>query len=215
MTGWRLDLQRWGVWRFCYWRIMDAVKPWLTLCCVHVAQLSAGAVAPTLPEGFRVGVANRDELMSAAHDAAIGLRPAMIDQALARGDICAAAFKDNVLVAYTWRSFTTAPHVDGLWVAFARPYRYGYDAVTHPDFRGLHLQEAVARTTDALCIQRGFPKGIGFVESHNYASLAMELRRGNKRVGWAGYVNAFGRAYPFRSPGTRKHTFSFVRRSSA
>ena len=141
----------------------------------------------------------------------MGLQPSDVEAALSRGDICAAAFRNDRMVAYTWRSFSTAPHVDGLWVEFERPYRYGYKMFTHPDCRGQHLQEAIGGLTDAMCIERGYTRSISFVETHNYPSVATDLRRGNRRVGWAGYLKLFGWVFPFRSPGARRHTFRFVR----
>lgn len=115
------------------------------------------------------------------------------------------------LRSYTWRSFTTAPHVDGLWVAFERPVRYGYKAFTHPDYRGRHLQDLVSYHTDALSLDRGFRDALSIIEAHNFASIASDKRRGNRIVGWAGYIKAFGPVFPFRSPGARRYTFRFVK----
>jgi hypothetical protein len=205
---WRRDWQRWGPLPFFHIRLMVAVKPWFTLCRVHVREHRTEAPAAV---DCVVRIATRTELMSAAGDPAMSLRPESIDAALSRGDICVAAFDGNRIVAYVWRSFSTAPHIEGLWVRFDRPYRYGYKALTLPEFRGRHLQDALALSTDALCNERGFTKGVGIVESHNYPSVRSDLRRGNRLAGWAGYFSLFGKVYPFRSPGARKHTFRFVR----
>lgn len=161
--------------------------------------------------GRTARIATRSELMLAARDPVMGLRPESIDAALERGDMCSAVFEQERMLAYAWRAFSTAPHVDGLWVTFERPYRYGYKSLTHPDYRGQHLQSLASPVTDAACIERGYRKTLGFVESHNYASITNSLRLGNRLVGWAGYFKFFGRVYPFRSPGARKHTFRFVR----
>ena len=74
-----------------------------------------------------------------------------------------------------------------------------------------HQKCAVGRLTDALCLELGYSKSLGIVESHNYASIANSLRLGNQIVGSAGYFKLFGRVYPFRSRGARRHTFRFVR----
>jgi len=208
---WRKDLERWGPLRFLHIRIMLFLRPWLILARVHVRTLSRTARVPELPEGYSVRIATRDELVRAALDTTMGLRLASIDAALDRGDICAAAFDRDRMVAYVWRSFSTAPHVDGLWVTFERPYRYGYKALTHPDYRGQHLQDALSFLTEPPSVERGYTEGLAFVETHNYASIAQDLRRGNRVVGWAGYFKLFGRVYPFRTPGARRHTFKFVR----
>ena len=147
------------------------------------------------------------------------LDPVRIDAALRRGDLCVAAFDHSHdpasdherLVSYTWRSFTTAPHVDGLWVTFERPHRYGYKGFTHPDYRGRHLQDLVTYETDALCIERGFRYGLTIIETHNFASIASNRRRGGRVVGWAGYFKLLGHVLPFRSRGARRHTFRFVK----
>lgn len=189
---------------------MSRLKPWLTLCRVHVRILNPDHDAAPAAEAIRVALATRDELMRAADDPQMGLRGASIDAALARGDICAATFVNDRMVSYVWRSFSTAPHVDGLWVEFERPYRYSYKAFTLPDYRGQHLQDDTVRLTDAMCVERGYPYAIGFVETHNFASLRADTRHGNQHIGWAGYIKLFGRVYPFRSPGARRHTFRFV-----
>jgi hypothetical protein len=211
---WRTDLERWGPLRFLHIRVMSLVRPWLILCRVHSRTLDRNARVPDLPRGYSVRIVTRDDLLQAALDPIMGLDKASIDAALDRGDICAAAFDRDRMVAYVWRSFSTAPHTDGLWVTFERPYRYGYKAFTHSDYRGQHLQDALSFLTEPPSVEQGYTKAISFVETHNYASIAQDLRRHNRVVGWAGYFKLFGRVYPFRTPGARRHSFRFVRRGS-
>ena len=208
---WRKDLERWGVVRFLHIRAMTFLRRWLTLCRVHVRKLDAAAPMPELKAPFTARIATKDDLLEAARDPAMGMQASAIEAALERGDMCGAVFDGDRMVAYTWRSFTTAPHADGLWVTFARPYRYGYKALTRPEYRGMHLQDAAVVVTEAACIERGYTHGVSFVESHNYPSITQDNRRGNRLVGWAGYVKLFGRVYPFRTPGAKRHTFRFVR----
>lgn len=214
---WRNDVSRWGLVRSVYNRTMAWLKPWLTLCVVHVREQDAATRPDVDAPDIAVRVARRAELARAARDPVMELDLAAVDSALQRGDLCVAAFDRNSdperLVAYVWRSFTTAPHVDGLWVTFERPYRYGYKALTHPDYRGRHLSDHVSRHTDALCVQRGYRYALSIIETHNFASIASDRRRGNRVVGRVGYVRLFGRIFPFHSPGARRHTFRFVRSS--
>ena len=91
------------------------------------------------------------------------MRIANVDASLDRGNICAAAFDRDRMVAYVWRSFSTAPHTDGLWVTFERPYRYGYKAFTAPAYRGQHLQ-------DALSAPQQVPRGYGAISYRRKAS---------------------------------------------
>lgn len=212
LDQWRSDIGRWGFLRALHIRVMSSLKRWLTVCRIHTRPLDRTTGMPDLAEGCSVRIATRDELVRAALDPVMGLRTASIDAALDRGDICAAVFDRDRMVAYVWRSFSTAPHADGLWVTFERPYRYGYKAFTRPEYRGQHLQDALSFLTERLGVERGYTEGLSFVETHNYASVAQDLRRGNRVVGWAGYIKLFGRVYPFRTPGARRHTFRFVRR---
>ena len=209
----RSDFERWGAMRFFFIRVAMRFKRWLTLCRIHTRVLDQPAREPLLPKGFSVRVTSREELLRAAQDPVMGLNPANVDAALQRGDLCAATFDGDRMVAYVWRSFSTAPHADGLWVTFERPYRYGYKGFTHPDYRGQHLRDAPVFLTDRLCVERGFTHALAFVELGNLPSIAQDQRRDNRVVGWAGYFKLFGRVYPFRTPGARRHTFRFVRRS--
>ena len=208
---WRNDLKRWGPPRFAYIRMMSFLRRWLILCRITSRAIDPTDRAPDLVEGPSVRIATRAELVRAARDRDMELATAHVEAALNRGDICASAFDGDRIVAYTWRSFTIAPHIDGLWVTFEPPYRYGYKSFTHPEYRGQHLQYHVGRLVDALCAERGYAKSLGFIESHNFSSIANSLRQGNRLVGWAWYIKLFGRVYPFRNPGARNHTFRFVR----
>jgi hypothetical protein len=214
LEQWRSDISRWGALRFAHIRVMSFLRHWLTVCRIHVRPLNASARVPTLPPGYTVRIVTVEDLLEAARDPIMDLRPASIHAALERGDFCASAFDGDRMIAYVWRSFTTAPHVDGLWVTFERPYRYGYKAFTRAEYRGMHLQDALSYLTEPPCIERGYPMAIAFVETHNYSSITQDVRRGNRVVGWAGYLKLFDRVYPFHTPGARKHTFRFVRSRS-
>ena len=113
------------------------------------------------------------------------------------------------MVAYVWRSYSGAPHQDGLWVAFDKPYRYGYKAYTLPDYRGRHLLDNTL--TDPICLSRGYTHGVSFVETHNYSSHINNQRIGNQPVGFAGYIKLAGHSYPFRTPAVKKIGFRFYR----
>jgi hypothetical protein len=215
---WGNDVSRWGLLCAGYIRTMVLLKPWFTLCAVCVREQDPAARSEAQPTGISVRLADRAELLRAAQDPVMELDPVRIEAALRRGDICVGAFDQAVipewLVSYTWRSFTTAPHVDGLWVTFERPHRYGYKGFTHPDYRGRHLPDLVAYETDALCVKRGFRYGLAIIETHNFASIASNQRRDGRIVGWSGYFKVLGRVFPFRSHGARRHSFRFVKFSS-
>lgn len=207
---WKADLARWGWRRTAHKAVMQRLKPWLTLCRVHVRKHDDAPV-PELPEGMSARIASEDELMAAAARPEMGFDPQQIRAALDRGDLCGAVFDGERMVSYVWRSFSTAPHLPHLWVAVEKPYRYGYKGFTHPDYRGRRLLDAATRVTERVCLERGFTHGVGFIETHNYASVVSDLRRGNRCVGWAGYLTVFGRTWPFRTPGVRASSFRFYR----
>ena len=207
------SLNHWGLLKTLHSGLMRFLCPWLTLCRIHVRPLQATAVEDELPDGVSIRRATRNDLLLAVEEMPNELSLDFINDALDRGDFCAGAFDGPHMVSFVWRSFSTAPHLDGLWVAFEKPYRYGYKAYTRPEYRGRHLIKSVTEYTDKLCIERGFTRGIGFVKTDNFASLAAEKKhKGYKGVGFAGYVKVFGKVYPFRSPGAKKSTFQFYRR---
>lgn len=208
---WFADLRRWGLRRFLHKRMMMTLRPLLFLSRIYTRRFAASDMREDPPPGYEVRFASREELLQAAEDPSMGLSPEGVSEALERGDVCSAIFHEGRLVAYMWRSFTRAPHADGLWVAFEKPYRYGYKALTHVDHRGKHLSSVMGPHADFYSLERGFDHTIGFVETHNYPSITSEVRRGNRPIGYAGYLRAFGRVFPFRSPGVRRAGFAFYR----
>ncbi|MBM4202825.1 MAG: hypothetical protein FJ194_01565 [Gammaproteobacteria bacterium] len=187
-------------------------SPWFVLARVSVRNITAEAVPGNVIEGLSVRLASRAELLQAAEEKPDALSTDFVNAALDRGDICVAAFDGEHLVGFIWGSFSTAPHSDGLWVKAEHPYRYGDKSFVEPQYRGQRLVFALQRARDMVCLERGYPLNVGFIETHNYPSLLATIRSGSKRVGYAGYVRLFGRSYPFRTPGVVPHTFQFYRR---
>lgn len=208
-------MDRWGFWPALYMRLMNRLHRWLIVSRVQLRVQNIGLTDTTAQQqGCTVRLATRDELLAAAREPDFGLVPADVDAALARGDICAAAFDNGRMVSYVWRSFSSARYGDDLWIEISKPYRYGYKAYTAPEHRGRHLQNSVALFTDHLCAERGHTHSLSLIETHNYPSLQSEARRHSRLVGWVGYFKVFGRTYPFRSPGAQKHGLG-IRRETA
>ncbi len=203
----RAEIQRWGVARFLFAAVMRRLHRRLFICGVWVRPLSPKT--PDAAQRYSVRQPTRDELNRALADSELSLDRAFIDAALERGDICSSAFDGDRLIAYGWRTLATAPHLDGLWVRCSKPYCYGYNAFTHPDYRGKHLSTGMTRMLDVYAAEQGFTHHIAFMSPDNYASVASMRHRDGRRIGWAGYFKLFGKVYPFHSPGTRKHTFRF------
>ena len=171
--------------------------------------LGRSPAPPELPAHLRVGIVDSATLLRAAEDPELGLSHDFVKFALARGDVAFGAMHGDRLVAYTWRTFTEAPHEHGLWVRVRPPYRYGYKAFTHPSYRGLHLNAAISLSSDAYFLERGYTHHVGFVDIWNRASLATGKYKGNSVIGFAGYLRWFGRYVPFRTPGVKRTGFEF------
>lgn len=179
------------------------------LCYVFIRPLAAEPVDSPLEPPLSERIATPEDIEAAIIDMPDQLNPEFIRLALERGDHCSAVFDGAQMVSFAWRAHSKAPHGDGLWVAFDKPFRYGYHAYTRPEYRGRHLRNL--RFSDWLSYEQGYRYAIGFIETHNYASLRLFERFDNKIVGLAGYVVVFGKPFPFRSAGTRRHTFRFYR----
>jgi GNAT superfamily N-acetyltransferase len=205
-------LQRWGLRKAIWSKLMGWAKPWFFLCRVNALEIEAyPEVAP--PGGqLTIRLATREDLLAAAEEYPDQLSASFVEEAMSRGDYCVAAFDQAQMVAWAWASFDLAPHGDGLWVKVEPPYSYGYKWYTKPEYRGrgIILQLTVLR--DKIGREAGRTHNIGFVETHNYASWRSTRRLGSHMVGYAGYFKLFGKPYPFRTPGVVKHSFRFVRR---
>jgi hypothetical protein len=214
VTIFREDLRRWGLARSIYRRIMRRVAPVLHVSFALSRQLGRSEVLST-HAGCSLRVATREEQLRAASHPAQQMTPEFVDYALSRGGICTAAFDGDDMVAYVWRAFVPTRHNEDLWLTFGPPYRYGYKALTLPAWRGRHLQEMMGCVGERLCIERGRTRSIGFIETHNYASLASAKRIGDETIGVIGYLRIAGRVFPFRSPGARRAGFGFTREPDA
>ena len=203
---WKQDLDRWGLRRFVWLRVMVALRRQLVLCRVQLRVVDPPSADPTVTaSGCAVRVATRAELLRAAADSSMALNTRDIETAHVRGDVCVGAFDGDRLVSYAWRSFNDARWAPRVWVTCERPYPYVYKVFTHPTYRGRALATAVARFADDYCATRGYTHAVSLIETHNHAAIASERKRGSRVAGWAGYVTVGQRHYPFRSPRARHH----------
>ncbi|MEM7101263.1 MAG: hypothetical protein AAF541_23585, partial [Pseudomonadota bacterium] len=131
-----------------------------------------------------------------------------IESAFSRGDICNGVLVDGQWVGFDWRSYTCAPHGDGLWVRFKRPYRYGYKGYVMPEYRGLRIMDTTA--SDAYCISKGFSRTVLYIDLKNLPSLKNNLRRDFfERYGFVFILRLFGKRYLLHTPGLKKIGFEF------
>jgi len=190
--------------------LMRRIRPRLYFAHVTTRPLFE---APRLlpPEGIEVRYPTREELQAAAGRGDMMLDGPRLDDALARGDLCSAAFDGNRMIGYAWSAFRTAPHIDDIWIEFQPPYRYGYKSFVLPEYRGRRVSNGMATQSDADSIERGFTHAISFVETHNYKSIRATCRHPGRRFeGIAGYFRLFGKVIPFRSPAVKRLGFRFI-----
>ena len=204
----RESIGKWGLAKVLWAAVMWRVRPWLMLCQIRVRINKQGNCDFTADD-INIRVASQQELNQAIEEMPDQLSQKSVDSALARGEICAAAFSDSRIIAFQWASFAASRDNDYLWVEFDAPYRYGHNGYTRPEYRGRRIAQHVMRFADSECLKRGYTHTIVYAETHNYASLANLERLGTRCVGYAGYFRLFGKYFPFRSPGAKAHSFRF------
>lgn len=211
------DVRRWGWLRSLFMRVMSGLRRYagIHICRVGVRPLVRDAPAPVLPGGIHFRILRPEELLEATTDPELRMDRDFVRAALARGDMAFGAFEGDRLVGYSWRSFTAAPHFDGLWAGIARPYFCGYKAFTRPSHRGRRIHVAVALYSDAFLLERGYTAEVGLVDIANFASLRTASVLGRRKIGYAGYVKLFGRCIPFRTSAVRKIGLELFERDSA
>jgi hypothetical protein len=80
---------------------------------------------------------------------------------------------------------------------------------TLPKYRGQHIGERRRYCGLDDARQRGITKKQSFIASTNFSSLATEKRNANKCVGYAGYVEIFGKLFFYHSPKVKNIGFEF------
>jgi GNAT superfamily N-acetyltransferase len=202
---------RFGVAATLWARLMRSLHRWIVLCRIQARDLPHGRAPTELEGGFTLRVASVAELERTARELPEQLSHEFVAAATSRGDLCFAVFQGERILAWVWRSFSVAPHADGLWVRVDPPNCYSYKSYTRREFRGQRLIGRLTLYADQVCRDRGCEHTVGFIETHNYASIRANTRLGSRRVGYAGYLKVLGRSYAFRTPGVVPHSFRFYR----
>ncbi len=140
-----------------------------------------------------------DDLMRAIGDPELDMDEDFVQAARERGDLGFGAFDKSKLVSYIWRSTTSAPHTDDLYVRIEPPYCYAYKSFTRTDYRGNHIVPALILYSDQEMLQLGYTHRVGFVAVTNFASLVVGARMESRAIGHAGYLQWFGRYFFLRS----------------
>lgn len=106
---------------------------------VHIVWIAGAELRPSdrpqeLPDGLSMTLLHEHPRVDSLLSTSEGLSLSFIKGAFERGDIAAGIqAAGGTLVAYVWRTFTQAPHTNGVWVRVRRPTVYGYKAFTHPN----------------------------------------------------------------------------------
>jgi len=203
--------KRWGWPRTIYRLIMRGAGDYLGIHVVVVRTrfTTADIGNPCdLPE-IEFRLIDSDTIMRAIDDPALDVDQEFVSAAIERGDLGFGAFDRSQLIAYVWRSTTSAPHTDGLWVRVSKPYCYSYKSFTRMDYRGKHIVPALILYSDQEMLKLGYTHRIGFIAVTNFASLAMGVRMGSQTIGHAEYTHWFGRYFFFRSKNVADIGFEF------
>ncbi len=204
------DVRRWGWARSIFIRVVRRLEKHLQLYTIWTRPLTVNPPNPNLPSGVSFRILDRATLLAATEDPELDLSRAWVESALAHGGVAFGAFDGAILAAYLWRTVGMAPHLDGLWVKVDRPYRYSYKAFTRPKYRGRQINAAVSFFSDTYFLERGYTTDIQFVDLSNVPSLKTKKYKGNRSIGFAGYVKWSGRYFTFRTPAVRRTGFAFL-----
>lgn len=210
----RNDRRQWGLLRSIHISLMRTIAKnlGLRIAWINRRRLSGDPVIPEIP-GYSVRQLTKEDYQAANADPALEMDEEFTSQALSQGHFCVGAFHDERLVSYVWRAFSATPISDRFLLNFEKPNRYGYKALTLPEHRGRQLQNPIALFSDDLCFRMGFTNAISFIETHNYASIRSDARRGNKHIGWIAWIDRNRLAFCFTSQGARAIGVNLVRQN--
>jgi GNAT superfamily N-acetyltransferase len=162
-----------------------------------------------MPDGVEIRRLDQGEALALGADPALELRPGMVAAAFARGDACFAAFRDGRPLAYCWLATTRLPHLDGIWVDFARGTGWIYKSLVLPAARGRGLAPALYRFAEREALSRRCSATVICVETHNTPSIRAALRAGYAPAGYAAYVLRGPSVAGWTSPAARKRGIRF------
>lgn len=207
----REDVRRWGWARSIFIRVIKRLNKHLGIyvTSVRTRPLRTNPPNPNSPSGLSLRILDRATILAASEDRELDMSRAWVESALAYGGVAFGAFDGNTLVAYDWRTLDVAPHVDGFWIKVNRPYRYGYKAFVRREYRGKRIIFSLTCFSDAYFLKRGYTHAIHTIDVSNIPSLHASKYRGDKLIGFAGYVRWFGRYITFRTPAVIRTGFTF------
>lgn len=163
----REDIQRWGVIKALYVRVMWRLQEYLgfRLFVVHARELNADVPDHDMPEGCSIRMLEEKELVEFCRDPSLGLTESSVAKACARGAVCFGYLDQGSLVAYKWIATGPTPAEAGLWVRFSDGYSYSFKAFTAPSHRGRHLRECLIDFCEHWRLSQGWRHSIGYIDT--------------------------------------------------
>ena len=214
----RTRIKAWGLRRALHAFIMQAFAK----AGFHIHDVEVGAERydlmdpnpPSTPTGYTTRICGKDDLLPFVGDET-HLSQEFLEQAFARGDVCAASFFHERPVAYKFETRNRTQVTDQIDVIIPEGFVYSYKAWTHLDHRQLGLTRACAyelirKRRDERCHDRV----IWYVEKHNYAALLHgpnHPREWSLLMGYVGWLTLFGKQIPYNSRWANRIGFIFVR----
>lgn len=207
-------VERWGWLRTAYRIVMKIAGDYLG---IHVFLVRGRRADPEVGNPMKlpeIGLRKLDAktLGKFTEDSRLELHRDFVESALQRGDLAYGAFDESELVAYTWRTTSTAPHTDRIWVRVKSPYNYSYKSFTRRDYRGNRILPALILYSDQDMLEAGSTHRVGFVATTNFPSVAMGKHHGTRKIGYAWYLDWFNKLFAYRSRAVAATGFEFYGR---
>jgi GNAT superfamily N-acetyltransferase len=183
----------------------------LNICQVLIRHL------PDQPEGrvlkgiLEYRLMSEADLLPWSREPVLELKESMLRAAFARGDRCVGAFAGDRLVGYVFFAFQATPYSGDIWVDFDKRARYAYKAFLLPAYRGRRAGLELYDLSQQVCPSLDRTFQLAVINIENTPSVRSALSMGARSAGYLGYVELFGKFVPLRSPGARRHGFSFFK----
>ena len=207
----KLHLRRWGWLRTAYFLILRVTSDFLGLhiFAVRTRLATIEVDDPCEMADLEFRRLDNEELVKWADDAGLELGADFLCAARERDNIAFGALDESLLIGYVWRSTTSVPHTDDIWVRVERPYCYTYNSYTRPAYRGNHVAPALILFSDQEMLKLGYTHRAAYVALTNFSSLRLVGHMDSQHIGYAGYLHWFGRHFPFRSRSVKAIGFEF------
>jgi GNAT superfamily N-acetyltransferase len=168
-------------------------------------------VAPDVPDAGSIvtRVVAPDELSrtAALPDWHEGLRPSLVDTALAKGDECVGCFDGDRLVSVGWYARTPTSISDTMTLHFDPTWVYMHRGYTLPAYRGRRLHAVAMSWALRTYTSRGARGLISYVDFNNFPSLRSVERMGYRIFGEVVVVALVGREFALSTAGCRPYGF--------